>query len=166
MFIIIQLPCTYNWWWQYMPSQKSLHDRIIITLSIMSDSWDDTTYLCLWLTFNIISLQHILPFLFLAPTPYIFTFFASFLNVTFYLTSTFTHFHYLNSTFLASLFMVMNCIRTAKISECLDCLCRLVVPCNLWSQLKFTILSSLLSNAQKKKNKGGKSEYSDVTDER
>lgn len=26
----------------------------------------------------------------------------------------------------------------------MDCLSRLVVPCNLWSQLKFTILSSVL----------------------
>jgi hypothetical protein len=39
--------------------------------------------------------------------------------------------------------MVMNCIRTAKIAECLVCLSRLVAPCNLWSQLKFSILASL-----------------------
>lgn len=45
--------------------------------------------------------------------------------------------------FAASLVMVMNCIRTAKIAECLDCLCRLVAPCDLWSQLRLSILSTI-----------------------
>jgi pantothenate kinase len=44
----------------------------------------------------------------------------------------------------ASLFMAMTCIKTSKITECLDCLSTLVVPCDLWCQLKFTIMSSQL----------------------
>jgi hypothetical protein len=50
----------------------------------------------------------------------------------------------------ASLFMVMNCIRSAKISECLGCLSRLVTPCNLWSQLKSVIVSTLIKSTRTK----------------
>lgn len=46
--------------------------------------------------------------------------------------------------------MVMNCIRSAQISECLDCLSRLVAPCNLWSQLKSIIMPTLMKSTRKK----------------
>ena len=64
--------------------------------------------------------------------------------------------------------MVMNCIRTAKIAECLLCLSRLVAPCNLWSQLKFSIIASLQKAraAHSKSNRTVELEQSEADDEK